>query len=348
MNYHADGESFEGDPPAAAEPSVLADRKALALVAVERTRMPMVVTDPRQPDNPIVLANAAFLQLTGYGAEEVIGRNCRFLQGPETDPADIDTIRKAVAGHPDPLVMELLNYRKDGSAFWNQLMIDPVINEAGELIYYFASQRDVTARRRAEEMEATEKLLLKEVDHRAMNALALVQSIVNLSNAETATSFAASVRGRVHSLALAHRLLAEASWAGADLRKLLLAQTPAAYHDRFVVNGCAITLPPPIVQPLALVLHEMTANAVQHGAFAQGDGTIDVDWISSEDNLVLRWCEAPSQMVTRRNGAGVGLRLLEGIVERQLNGRVSLSWRDRGLVVQLTVPMSGAAGTGRS
>jgi len=74
--------SFEGDSPVAADGDVLADRRELALVAVERTRMPMVITDPRKPDNPIVLANQAFLDLTGYAASEVLGRNCRFCKDP--------------------------------------------------------------------------------------------------------------------------------------------------------------------------------------------------------------------------------------------------------------------------
>jgi PAS domain-containing protein len=72
MDDKSDEPSFEGDPPAAAESEAMPDRRELALVAVERTRMPMVVTDPRQPDNPIVLANSAFLALTGYKAEEVL------------------------------------------------------------------------------------------------------------------------------------------------------------------------------------------------------------------------------------------------------------------------------------
>jgi PAS domain S-box-containing protein len=84
---------------------MLHDRRELALVAVERTRMPMVITDPRQPDNPIVLANQAFLDLTGYTADEVLGQNCRFLQGPDTAAEDVDSIRAA--------------YRISSSSMWS-------------------------------------------------------------------------------------------------------------------------------------------------------------------------------------------------------------------------------------
>jgi PAS domain S-box-containing protein len=118
--------------------------------AVSTTRMPMIVTDPNKSDNPIVFVNDAFLNLTGYSERELLGRNCRFLQGPATDQATISEIREAIAAGRE-ISTELLNYRKDGSSFWNALFISPVMNEAGELVYYFASQLDVSRRRDAED-----------------------------------------------------------------------------------------------------------------------------------------------------------------------------------------------------
>ncbi|MBF8778510.1 hybrid sensor histidine kinase/response regulator [Pseudomonas fulva] len=125
-------------------------QKDIFFAAVETTRMPMIVTDPNRPDNPIIFANHAFLDMTGYDLEEIIGRNCRFLQGPETDPAVIATVREAVAQRVD-LSTEILNYKKDGSTFWNALFISPILNEKGDLIYFFASQLDVSRRRDAED-----------------------------------------------------------------------------------------------------------------------------------------------------------------------------------------------------
>ena len=90
---------LHGSPPEAATPQAVLDHKELSAEAFQRTRMPMVVTDPRQTDNPVVMANPAFLNLTGYGAEEVVGRNCRFLQGPDTAPTAVAEIRAAVANH---------------------------------------------------------------------------------------------------------------------------------------------------------------------------------------------------------------------------------------------------------
>ncbi|CAO4167431.1 PAS domain S-box protein [Methylorubrum extorquens] len=114
--------------------------------AVRATRMPMIITDPRQPDNPIAFVNDAFCRLTGYAREEILGRNCRFLQGPLTDPADVEGIREAIAA-PRPIELDIRNHKKDGTPFWNRLLLAPVHDAGGQLAYYFASQLDVTVER---------------------------------------------------------------------------------------------------------------------------------------------------------------------------------------------------------
>ncbi|WPB55842.1 histidine kinase famiy protein [Xylophilus sp. GOD-11R] len=130
--------------------SIQEHRDDIFFAAIETTRMPMLVTDPRQADNPIVFSNRAFASMTGYTAEEVIGTNCRFLQGPDTDRAKVAAIREAIANRRE-ITVEILNYRKDGSSFWNALYISPVYNRNKELVFFFASQLDVSRRRDAEE-----------------------------------------------------------------------------------------------------------------------------------------------------------------------------------------------------
>jgi PAS domain S-box-containing protein len=128
----------------------LQDRGNIFFAAVEMTRMPMVVTDPRQPDNPIVFANGAFFDLTGYTDEETVGRNCRFLQGPDTDRATVEEVRQALQ-EQRAVAVDLLNYKKDGKPFWNALYIGPIFDQDGELLYFFASQMDITERRATQE-----------------------------------------------------------------------------------------------------------------------------------------------------------------------------------------------------
>ena len=139
-------------------------RDDLLFAAIASTRMPMVVTDPHAPDNPIVFVNEAFGTMTGYTVDETLGRNCRFLQGRDTDPLAVDAIRQAVRARSE-ISVEILNYRRDGSAFWNALFVSPVFDRQGVLIYYFASQFDVSPRRdavaalgQAQKMEALGQL----------------------------------------------------------------------------------------------------------------------------------------------------------------------------------------------
>ncbi len=114
--------------------------------AVRASSIPTVIADVRLPDRPLVFVNDAFCRLTGYEREEVIGRNCRFLQGPTTDPAAIAHVRAAVAA-AKPLEIDLRNHRKSGEPFWNRLILTPVRDTAGALAYYLASQVDVTLER---------------------------------------------------------------------------------------------------------------------------------------------------------------------------------------------------------
>jgi PAS domain S-box-containing protein len=110
----------------------------------------VIITDPNQPDNPIIYANPASLEITGYEADEVIGRNCRFLQGSDTDPQMVVQIRDCIVQGRECKVT-LLNYRKDGQPFWNDLKISPVFSDEGDLLYFVGIQTDITERKRAEE-----------------------------------------------------------------------------------------------------------------------------------------------------------------------------------------------------
>ena len=109
---------------------------------IDLSPIAMVISNPRRPDNPIEVANAAFLELTGYSEREVVGHNCRFLAGEDTDPATTEQIRAALRA-PRPLLVDILNYRHDGSAFRNGVMITPLFDEEGELELFLGSQVDL-------------------------------------------------------------------------------------------------------------------------------------------------------------------------------------------------------------
>ena len=167
MNDHEDGARIDAEIA-----STVAGSDPFA-AAVRATRMPMVITDPRLTDNPIVYVNDAFVTLTGYARDEIIGRNCRFLQGPETNAEDVARVRDAIERRVT-IEIDLKNRRKDGTAFWNRLLVSPVFAPDGELTYYFASQYDVTLEK--------ERLVLLQRDRDALEAeserrsLELIQS----------------------------------------------------------------------------------------------------------------------------------------------------------------------------
>ena len=125
-------------------------QNSLLAAAIESCQMGVLISDPGQPDAPAIFTNNAFTNITGYSRVESIGRNCRFLQGPGTDPAEISAIREAVAARRS-YRGTLLNYRRDGSPFWNELTINPVFDETGGLVNLVGFQADVTAQVKAQE-----------------------------------------------------------------------------------------------------------------------------------------------------------------------------------------------------
>lgn len=133
------------------------------VAAVRATRMPMIITNPRLPDNPVVFVNDAFCRLTGYDRDAIIGRNCRFLQGEDSDPATVAQIRAAVEA-VESIEIDIRNYHRDGTPFWNRLLLAPVHDADGQLVYFFASQLDVTSERaRLEGLESSNVALLAEL-----------------------------------------------------------------------------------------------------------------------------------------------------------------------------------------
>ncbi|MCU6454093.1 LuxR C-terminal-related transcriptional regulator [Sphingomonas sp. A2-49] len=106
--------------------------------------IPSVISDPRLPDNPIVACNAAFCELTGYPVADVVGRNCRFLSGPATEPWLTEEIRRGVREHR-PVLVEILNYKRNGQPFRNAVLVAPIYDENDALLYFLGSQIEIDA-----------------------------------------------------------------------------------------------------------------------------------------------------------------------------------------------------------
>ncbi len=153
-------DSMEGRPEADGEcPEPTAGQ---IVRAIDEAPIGITLTDPNRPDNPIVYLNDAYERLTGYDPAFVRGRNCRLLQGPESDPGEVRKMRDAIDAE-EPVTAELLNYREDGTPFWNRVEISPIYDERGELVNFVGFQTDISERKRAErELERRTEALYEE------------------------------------------------------------------------------------------------------------------------------------------------------------------------------------------
>lgn len=118
------------------------DARLRGLLEADETEMSVVFSDPSLPDNPMIYVSEEFERQTGYGFDEAVGRNCRFLQGPDTDPAAVEAIRQALKAQTR-FTIDILNYRKDGAPFLNRLRIRPLFDEGGRLLYFVGAQNPV-------------------------------------------------------------------------------------------------------------------------------------------------------------------------------------------------------------
>ncbi|WP_279481422.1 HWE histidine kinase domain-containing protein [Aureimonas sp. SK2] len=301
--------------------------------------MPMIITDPNSDDNPIVFCNDAFVRLTGYEREEILGRNCRFLQGPATNTDDVRKLSRAVEAR-ESIEIDLLNYRKDGTTFWNALLVSPVF-ENGELTYFFASQFDVTERKRAEEHRF---LLNRELDHRVKNTLATVQSVVlqTLRDAQVPANVASAVSGRIQAMARSHDVLTAEAWASALLADVVMGALEPLHSivgGRLTAVGPDVRLKPRIATMLSLAVHELAENALRHGSLSNPTGQIDIRWAVRDDDLEFEWRESGGPQVSRPTRTGYGTRIVERVLAAEFGGTARIDFAADGLVFHLRAPL---------
>ncbi|MGE0684922.1 MAG: PAS domain S-box protein, partial [Candidatus Binatia bacterium] len=144
--------------------------------AIASTSEGLCITDPHKPDNPVIYVNAGFERITGYSAVEVLGRNCRFLQGPGTDPTALEKLRAAMREEQE-CVVELLNYRKDGAPFWNRFSITPVRNAQAQVTHYIGVLSDISERK---EMDRLKDELVSTVSHELRTPLTSLRGFAEL------------------------------------------------------------------------------------------------------------------------------------------------------------------------
>jgi PAS domain S-box-containing protein len=270
---------------------------------------------------------------------------------PLINPDDFELLEKAshkVSKDANTFQTEFRVRRPNGDVRWCTGTAAASFDENGKLIWISGVTADVTERKRAEERQI---LLAEEVDHRARNVVAVVQSIMRLTRADSIDSYMVALDGRIGALSTAHRLLAGSRWEGADLTRLVeeefapyLATGPA----RVFARGPVVLMPPAMAQTVALAVHELATNAVKYGALSTETGRVDLTWSNDSGKLELTWVESKGPAISAPSRRGYGSRAIIAGIERQLGGTVQFDWQESGLRCVLTVPHEGKTDGARS
>jgi PAS domain S-box-containing protein len=320
--------------------------------AVTASTNSIVITDPKQPDDPLVYVNPAFERTTGYPAEEALGRNCRFLQGEDHDQPALEELRTAIHEERHCTVV-LRNYRKDGTMFWNELSVYPVRNETGHMINFVGVQNDVTERIRAEEVlseirRAERRRIARDLHDMALqDLLGALQSLrlTHLRSRNTGADLdlkeelealgraTSGLRGAIYDLRHEkERPFVKSVEALVELNRQL---TPERTTALMVEDGFPEELPEEVSVELLRVLQEALTNARRHS----GARNMEVRLRAEGEALVAAVIDDGRGFHPASARTGVGL---VGMGERieGLGGKIEVSSRSgEGTKVTVKVPL---------
>lgn len=340
-------------------PGILIDVEAKRAIEAERDQavsllrsfveaVPGVIY-AKDRDGRMLMANRGTSALLGLEPEQYIGlTDLEFLKDEDEAQKIMRTDRRIMETGRQEQVEEEVRLADGTPAVWLSTKA-PLVDAQGAVIGLIGASVDITERRRGEERE---RMLAMEVDHRSKNLLAVVQSVVQLTRADTIEDFIAAVSGRIEALARSHSLLAASRWHGAELTAMVeeeLAPFLRADAVRVVVEGAPLRLRPDAAQTLALVLHELATNAAKYGSLSTEGGTLKVQWrVDAESpqgaELRLTWIESGGPPVAAPTARGFGSTLIKAGVERQLRGQLVKDWRPEGLVCDVRAPIAELVG----
>lgn len=262
--------------------------------AIRHTPLSIVLTDPNLEDNPITYVNDAFQKLTLYSREYAVGRNCRFLQGPDTDPRDIERIREGLQAEKE-FHATIRNHRADGTSFLNQLFVAPVYDTNGGLTAFLGVYRALNGEAAAGSAEQDNGLaLLQELQHRVKNHLAMIVSMIRIqARREVTPDSLKAVSRRIEALALLYDELintgrgngsSEIS-AGAYMSRIasVVSSLEGRAAIRVIVDCGDVRLPVDQAARIGLLLSEFLTNALAHAFTGRDAGSVEVRFRQTDD-----------------------------------------------------------------
>ena len=282
--------------------------------------------------------------MLGHSIESILGRTDAEILASDASAALIALKREVLAsGEAKRAEVPL----EDAAGIrWHDLHIEPLRNEAGEVVGLTCASVDVTERK---EGEAHLRLLLRELTHRSKNLLAVIQAMARQTarHAGSIDTFLGQFGARLQALAASHDLLVRESWYGASLGELIRSQLGGyleGVESQISIDGPAIAIKPEAAQNLGLALHELAVNATKFGALSVPSGRVSITWNrreSADGNAVeLDWRERLGPKVKIRRRKGFGSMVIERNLARALNAAVSMDFDPNGLHCHIVIPAS--------
>ncbi|MXR52835.1 PAS domain S-box protein [Halovenus sp. WSH3] len=338
------------------EVSDLIDRVSeieLKLQAIEQAPLGITIADLRQDDEPLIYVNDGFEEITGYDSEEMLGRNCRFLQGPETAEEPVARMREAIENE-EAVRVELRNYRKNGEQFWSEVTLAPLHTENGEVTHYVGFQQDITRRKEYEETLEQQRddlgVLNEMVRHDIRNDLQVALASMELLQAgegddEQITAAIESIQQAIGLTNIARELAevmldTETDHHPIELRSVLLSEVEdvrsTAPDATITVAGTVPSVRVRANELLGSVFRNLLTNALKHGE--QSAPTVQLSAAVSDGEVIVTVDDngpgvpedARERLFDRGwtgasdGGTGMGLHIVERVVE-SYGGTVALA-----------------------
>ncbi len=320
--------------------------------AVINSPVSIVVTDHH---GIIEYVNPKYVSMTGFSEQELIGKKASIFASDQTNRETYDEMWSALSDG-DEWKGILCNRHKNGEIYWEQASISSLCDDAGRITHFVAVREDITEILKANEaLEAqaeSERLLMRELDHRVRNNLSSLIALIDISRkgALDTEDFADSIRDRAQTIATVHSALSKAKWQGVKLQTLIRSLTDGQLGARIELAGPDVMVPPVQAQAIGLVVNELAINCGKYGAMRRSSGRVELRW-DAESNadgsmeMVLHWQEFDGPPIIADVELGTGLKLIQGLVGSELAGEVEFGFEPRGVSHRIVIRLreSGTA-----
>ncbi|QDU35591.1 Blue-light-activated histidine kinase [Poriferisphaera corsica] len=287
--------------------------------------------------------NDELCRMTGYTAEQLKQTSWTAITYPDDLKDSIRAFSKIVDGHMDGITIDKRYTCRDGRVIYAITSVRALRRADGVLSQTIALIQDITERKRT---EIRQKTMMQELDHRVKNNLAEVLALAEhtLNRSTSLEVFRESFLSRVRAMAKTHEALAASKWEGVDLHKLVglvLGAHCREGAERIEILGDHLVLPSRTCSPLCMTLNELSANAAKYGALSNYDGRIKLEWWFDEKKSLLRirWTEIGGPEVSAPTKMGLGTKLMRGLIEYELQGKLEIIYPVEGLVCNITIKL---------